>query len=112
MGQSFGFAPSTDAPLDALREEHERLELERDTLRLREEVQRLDTSRRTVMEGWGDFVDPREYLRDDPNFGTPVSPMDIIGNREDGMFRPIFETEQQLAAIRGQCRFLAAKNPA
>ena len=58
-----------------------------------------------LVEAYGDVVDTREYLRDD-SFGYPQTPVDVLGDRREGIFRPHFESEQELAAIRGQGRIL------
>ena len=64
-----------------------------------------------LLEAWGDPVDPLSYLRDDPTFQTPQSPVSLVSDRTGGRLCPIFETEQQLAAIRGQARVLASATP-
>lgn len=55
------------------------------------------------------YVDPREFLWDDPagpwhGLGAAV---DLIGDRGRGQDRPIFETESDLAAIRAAGRCMA-----
>lgn len=58
-----------------------------------------------------EYVDPLSFLWDDPNFGTPVSPVSLPGDREDGQERRLIETEMQLAAIRGQARVISWSTP-
>ncbi len=64
-----------------------------------------------LLEAWGDPVDTREYLRDDPSFGIVGSRSTVyitsLDDRKDGRFRPIYETEQDLAMSRAQARNLA-----
>lgn len=62
---------------------------------------------RQLMEGWGDLVDPTEYLRDDPTFDyRPIAPVSQRSDRAQGQNRPVFETEADLAIIRGTGRLL------
>lgn len=60
-----------------------------------------------LREEWDDFVDRREYLYDDPTFDTghPAS-FTSREDRRDGAFRPVYETEQDLARIRSEARQL------
>lgn len=64
-----------------------------------------------VLEAWGDPVDPLGALRDSPDCGVPWGPVAQLGDRTGGRLRPVFETETQLAAIRGQARLLALITP-
>ncbi len=67
------------------------------------------SSSQTLVEEWGEWIDPRERLREDATFmgvGRWAG-MSRIEDREDGKFLPIYETEQDLRLIRGQCRNLA-----
>jgi len=60
-----------------------------------------------ITEQWGDWVDPREWLTDDPTFttgGSPWQPISRIEDRQDGKYLPYYETEEDLARIRGQAR--------
>lgn len=62
-----------------------------------------------LRESWGDAVDPLEHLYDDPNYGSlgrPVSPVSQIGDRKHGQNFPIYQTETELAAIRGTARLI------
>lgn len=57
---------------------------------------------RLVQEAWGDLIDPRDYLRDEPDYfnqGSVYVP-DRIENRANGEDYPIFRTETDLANIR------------
>jgi hypothetical protein len=57
-------------------------------------------------ESW---VDPLEFLIDDPTFGfgKPLLPLSLVDDRRHGRNRPIFQTEAQLAMIRGAARIVA-----
>ncbi len=72
------------------------------------ELQWAQQESRLVMEAWGDFIDRREYLRDDTTFGPTnfIYPPSSIDDRDDGKFRPIFETESELRMIRGPIRLV------
>lgn len=65
-----------------------------------------------LVEAWGDWVDPREYLTEDPDFtgggSSLFSPQSRIEDRQDGRCVPLYETEIDLARLRGQSRNLAA----
>jgi len=62
-------------------------------------------------EAWGDYVNPASFLYDDPNFGYPIAPISLVGDRHDGGERRLIETETHLAAIRGQARVLYWSTP-
>lgn len=67
---------------------------------------------RLVLEAWGDLIDPRDYMRDDPDYaygGTTFVP-DRIENRERGEDYPIFRTENDLATIRAVGDFFAKRS--
>ena len=67
---------------------------------------------RLVLEAWGDLIDPRDYLRDDPDYaygGTTFVP-DRIENRERGEDYPIFRNEHDLATIRAVGDFFAKRS--
>jgi capsid protein len=63
-----------------------------------------------LLEAWGDPVDTREFLRDDPSFGIVGGRQFVyatsIDDRRDGRFRPVYETEQDLAILRAAARNL------
>ena len=47
----------------------------------------------------------REYLTDDPTFGFPLlNPFSVLSDREEGKLWPIYQSEQDLARIRGRDR--------
>lgn len=56
----------------------------------------------------GDWIGPQERLQDDADFvGSPyLTPFDRLEDRQDGKFLPLYQTEQDLRLIRGQCRNL------
>ena len=63
-----------------------------------------------ILEGWNDWVDPREYLNEDPTFtvgGSAFNPDSSIRDRLEGRYSPVFETEADLARIRGMARYVA-----
>ena len=63
----------------------------------------------SLTEAWGDVVDRTEYLRDDPTFGYGDSRavyFTSLDDRKDGSFRPVYETEQDLAESRASARNL------
>ena len=58
-----------------------------------------------LQESFGEFINPLEYLFDDPSFtstpfGHVINPVALRDDRADGRYRPVYETEQQLAFIR------------
>jgi hypothetical protein len=64
-----------------------------------------------LVEAWGDWVDPREYLTEDPDFtggGSLYFPHSRIEDRQEGRCIPYYENESDLARLRGQARNLAA----
>ncbi|ANS03339.1 hypothetical protein [uncultured Mediterranean phage uvDeep-CGR2-KM19-C37] len=104
----------TTPRLDALREQRDALALESESVGLQVEVAaaRAALNRTDIMEAGQMLADRAAYLHDTPGFGTgsrltsshPSNPQD----RKQGRNRPIFETEQQLAGIRGIARVIAA----
>lgn len=98
-----------DVPLDQLRDRHDRAHLAVETLQLESQLALIaPETTRVTMEAWGDLVDPREHLYDVPSWGTQRgTPYAQLDDRLDGRYRPIFETEQDLAYIRGSGRTLA-----
>ena len=94
---------STD--LIVLQDELERLTTQRDIADRKVEISELTAfaeQGRIVLEAWGDRIDPREYLHDDPNFsGRYAAPISLADDRRDGRYWPIFRNEQDLAFIRG-----------
>jgi len=63
-----------------------------------------------LREGWGELVNPRQPEFDTPGFGcSPASARPSrVEDRRHGRNAPHFETEQDLARIRGLARWLAA----
>ena len=60
-------------------------------------------------EAWGDPVDVRAYLNDDPSFGsTYATAYTSIDDRADGKLWPIYRVEQDLARIRMVARRLSS----
>jgi hypothetical protein len=99
-----------------LQRERETLLLEQEVAQLKQEQQFIQLAMQEVplQEGWGDLVDPSEHLYDDPSFGfgnRTLSPVSQIHDRKHGRNRPIFETEYELAAIRGAARLIADTHP-
>jgi len=88
--------------LARLREVHE-------AARLKLEIRRLQAAAgQPLVEDFGDVVDRREYLTDDPAFGFPLlNPFSVLSDREAGKLWPIYQCEQDLARIRGRSHNLA-----
>ena len=61
-------------------------------------------------EAWGDPIDTRAYLNDDPSFGlgSMAAPFTSIDDRADGKLWPIYRVEQDLARIRMVARRLSS----
>ncbi|MSR58510.1 MAG: phage portal protein [Planctomycetaceae bacterium] len=94
----------TTSELGQLREQHE-------AARLKLEIRQLRSAAGLpLVEEWGDVVDRRETRFDDSGGGSRwrTAPA-TLDDRSDGRFRPIYETEQDLAAIRGAARQLASR---
>lgn len=93
--------------LPKLQEKLSLLETERQIVQTQvdiNELTRLAEQGRIVMEAFGDYVNPQEYLYDDPSFGfggRHISPISRPDDRADGQFRPIFENMTDLQMIRG-----------
>src|SRR5262249_53677232 len=61
-----------------------------------------------LVEDFGDIVDRREYLHDDPSFGSPLlPPFAALSDRQEGKLWPIYQCEQDLPGTRGRARNLA-----
>jgi hypothetical protein len=100
------------ATLDSLRTRHEELTLRAETAELERHVRGLELSNRLVESQWGDTVDRREYLFDTPDWNRGYcSRLAQPGDRARGKDYPFFETEQDLQAIVGGARWLAAMTP-
>src|SRR5688500_17080149 len=84
------------------------LQSQHDNARLRLEISQLQS----LAEAFNDWVDPRSYLYDDPLFDGFAGPnrqlyVTTLDDRKDGRFRPLYETEQELAMHRAAARNLA-----
>ncbi len=90
------------AELARLRETHE-------AARLKLEIRRLQVAAgQPIVEDFGDIVDRREYLTDDPAFGFPLlNPFSVLSDRLEGKLWPVYQCEQDLARIRGRAHNLA-----
>jgi len=77
------------------------IKLRRELDQLEREESAHELTNRVVTEAFGQFIDPLEFLSNDPTFGRPLSPVSLISDRAKGQRRGVFETEQELAAIRG-----------
>jgi len=69
---------------------------------------------RNLMEAFvPETIDRRGYLYDDPTFGYPtaVNPFTSATDRLDGRFKPYYDSEVDLAYIRGAARNLALLTP-
>jgi len=65
-----------------------------------------------ITEGFGDYIDTREWQQDDPSFGfgrvgTPIL-YTSRNDRDDGKYLPVFQTQMDLAAIRAEARSVTA----
>jgi hypothetical protein len=66
----------------------------------------------SLVEDFGDVVDRREYLTDDPSFGFPLlNPFSVLSDRQEGKFWPVYQSEQDLARIRGRAHNLVTLTP-
>ena len=95
---------------DALMEKRDSLLLRHEVGELEEQVRAIELANQAVMEGgWGELVDPHEWLHDDPDFLSTRRgvPLDQISDRAEGRNRPIWENETELSQIRGTCRLIA-----
>lgn len=71
-----------------------------------------------LRESWiddpGNYVDPREWQTDDNGRPLMIGGMGSLGaqrsDRKEGDYRPFFETESELAAIRARSRWLGGAN--
>jgi hypothetical protein len=98
--------------LQQLRDRREALRLRLETADVQRQLEWAEHHRRTVelREGFGELVHPREYLFDTPGFGLDrLEPrFSRPEDRRHGRNAPHFETEEDLARIRGVARWLAA----
>jgi hypothetical protein len=103
--------PSQRQQLLALKAERETLALEAELASLRESVHWQRTIQSVVREA-ATMVDTRGYLSDDPSFGgyNESYLTARVEDYRDGDFYPHFRTEQELADIRGNARYLSTLN--
>ncbi len=66
----------------------------------------------SILEAWGDLIDPLEYLRDDPDFGYGEPVVSRRGDRAGGANRPFLQNESDLAMMRAAGRLLVETSPA
>lgn len=95
---------ATSPELAQLREQH-------DAARLQFEIRQLQAATGLpLLEEWGDFVDRRESQFDEGGAGSRwCAAPSSLDDRADGRFRPVYATEQDLAAIRGAARQLSSR---
>lgn len=65
-----------------------------------------------ITEGFGDYVDTREWQQDDPSFGfgrvgSPIL-YTSLNDRDDGKYLPVYQNQMDLAAIRAEARNVTA----
>ncbi len=106
--------PTTlNAELATLQEQRNTLLAQAEIASLKQYLHESELIQSSVLqENWNDIVDRREYLYDTPGFGYQSADRRISTavDRRDGQFAPFFETESDLAAIRGVSRWLAVAN--
>ena len=72
----------------------------------------LELQSSEIREGWGDLINPSDWLNNDPDFsfrgvGARYAKPD---DRKNGDNAPFWTTEQELAEIRGIAEFIANKD--
>jgi hypothetical protein len=94
---------------EALSAEVARLREVHEAARLKCEIRHLQAAAgQPLVEDFGDVVDRREYLHDDPSFGSPLlPPFAALSDRQEGKLWPIYQCEQDLARIRARAHNLA-----
>lgn len=93
----------------ALRERVETLQLKEEATYL-ESVLRHREQTEALIEDWGNFVDPLDAMRSEPElYGGAVAGgrADRADDRRNGDFMPHFNSEMQVSRIRGLCSYLA-----
>lgn len=122
-------ATSAATTLESLQEQKAKLELQTEIASLQRQLDQADTERRWVgipfaangnpagsyMEGYGDIVDRNEWRYDTPGWyggggGLYGRRMTSIDDRLHGANPPHWETEADLAEIRGIGRWLAGQD--
>lgn len=99
------------APADKLRALRDQVE----TLQLQDEITQLESMLRhraeveSLVEDWGDFVDPMDAIRSEPELfsGGYAGRADRPDDRRNGDYAPHFTNETMIARIRGACGWLA-----
>lgn len=65
-----------------------------------------------IAEGFGDMIDTRTWMYDDPSFGFGRAGQPIyatsLNDRDDGRYLPIFQSQYDLQIIRAQARNVTA----
>ena len=97
----------------------EQLQQERNVLKLQTEIAELNASLamlqtgadRSLMESWGEPIDPREWLWGTPMWGRGAGAFSSMSDRSEGRDLPVVQCEQDLASIRGTARLLAQSFP-
>lgn len=77
--------------------------------------QHSTTATQPIHEAWGDLIDTRDYLRDEPDYfgggtGFGSGPWLAFGSREHGRDYPLVFDEQDLMVTRQLCRWAAASD--
>lgn len=96
--------------IDQLRSRHEELKLRHEVSELERIVHNEELASKLVESSeWGSWVNPREAMYDTPGWGYSGYDARISSphDRKGGKCTPFFETEQDLAMIRGIGRYLA-----
>lgn len=104
---------SVGAELKRLRERAERLRLEQEAAVLQAQLRGLDLANLLVLSesypgmpaGYGRIVG-NDWRADDPDYRAADLSLDMPGDRKGGQDRILFQSETDLAAIRGTGRFL------
>lgn len=102
-------AAASTATLETLREQHEALTLRAECAHLEQFLRGQELTARMVESEFGELVNRREYLHDTPGWGYHAYDQRTTtpDDRKRGKCRPFYETEQDLAMIRGIGRYLA-----
>ena len=110
MLQKIGEALTRD-PVHRLRQQRDAALLQQETAVLKADANALEISSR-LTEAWNDLVNPYDWMADDPSFGRPMHMMGAQrGDRKHGVNIPIFQTEEELTALRAMARHVADISP-
>jgi hypothetical protein len=101
------------AKLSELQEQQQALVLESQIHALETRLRHAQEQDRTIVEGWGDLIDPMESLRWDADFfgGRFGGRQDRADARKDGDNHPHFTDEGALSFIRGAGQWIAETDP-